>query len=295
MLQSNTRVFKSGLPALAALCALSVTQAWAEDAPADPVLRAVQVAGSGPILDPFSPVWDQAKPANVALAPQMVALPNDATPAVQTMEVRAVHNGQYLAVHFRWADPSKDDVLRTDVFGDQVALQLPIATAAEDMPSPMMGHPGGRVNIMQWRAAFQHDLDAGPPTIHELYPNAVIDFYPDQVLRATDASDYSGALGVDNPIARATLSPVLDQMAEGWGSLTVKPDQQADGRGVWRDGAWNVVITTPMATSSRNAPRLAPGIETVAAFAVWEGGHREVGSRKAWSSWVPLLLVRGQP
>jgi len=35
---------------------------------------------------------------------------------------------------------------------------------------------------------------------------------------------------------------------------------------------------------------LSPGDETVAAFAVWEGGHREVGARKAWSDWVPLTL-----
>lgn len=35
---------------------------------------------------------------------------------------------------------------------------------------------------------------------------------------------------------------------------------------------------------------LAPGDETLAAFAVWEGGAREVGSRKAWSDWVKLKL-----
>jgi hypothetical protein len=156
----------------------------------------------------------------------------------------------------------------------------------------MMGHPGGRVNIMQWRAAFQRDIDHGAPTIKDLYPNAWTDIYPDEVLGAADARPYSGALGLENPISRGRATPVLDQMAEGWGSMTVKPDQHALGSGVWREGAWRVVITRPMVSDDLNAPRLTPGDRTVAAFAVWEGGHREVGSRKAWSPWVPLVIAR---
>lgn len=277
----------------AILAALLAPSAWAEPATeVDPVLTAALMEGVGPILEPLSPAWERATPVNVALLPQEVALPHGGSPAVSSLEVRAAHNGQYLALRLRWRDLSKNDLLRTDEFGDQVAVQLPIAPIADGVPSPMMGHPGGRVNILQWRAAFQRDLDHGEPRIEDLYPNAVIDMYPEHVLRATDARPYSGAQGMDNPVSRANLSPVLDQMAEGWGTMTVKPDQQADGRGVWRDGAWHVVITTPLATASRNAPRLAPGMETMAAFAVWEGGSREVGSRKSWSAWVPLVLQR---
>lgn len=81
-------------------------------------------------------------------------------------------------------------------------------------------------------------------------------------------------------------------MAEGWGSMTVKPDQHALGFGVWKAGGWRVVITRPMVSDDVNAPRLRPGDRTVAAFAVWEGGHNEVGARKAWSAWIPLLIAR---
>jgi DMSO reductase family type II enzyme heme b subunit len=156
----------------------------------------------------------------------------------------------------------------------------------------MMGNPGGRVNIMQWRAAFQRDLDYAAPTVRELYPHAWADVYPDEVLSATDARPYAGALGVENPISRGRASPVLDQMAEGWGTMTVKPDQHALGGGMWKDGRWRVVITRPMVSDDLNAPALTPGLATVAAFAVWEGGHREVGARKAWAPWVPLRIAR---
>ena len=267
--------------------------AWAASAvAADAVLVAPRVKGSGPILDVAAPFWKQARAVTVPLLPQTVAAPIHPDNAVKEIQVRAAHNGQWLALLLAWKDPTRDDRIVTDEFGDQVAVEFPIDGHPDRLPSPMMGNAGGRVNILQWRAAFQRDMEQGEPEVKALYPNAIVDLYPDYVLRATDARPYMGALGVDNPISRPTLSPVLDQMAEGWGTLTVKADQHADGRGVWRDGRWTVVITLPLATESQNSPRLAPGGRTVAAFAVWEGGKREVGARKAWSAWVPLQLAR---
>ncbi len=259
--------------------------AWAQA-----TLTAVRVPGRGPIDDPLAAVWQRAVAVRIPMLPQTVALPHHPQPAVRELTVRALHNGAWIAFLIQWKDPTRSDRVVLDNFGDQVAVQLPVDTRAAP-PSPMMGNPGGRVNIMQWRAAFQRDLDQGPPTVRDLYPNAWADVYPDEVLSATDARPYTGALGVENPISRGRLSPVLDQMAEGWGSMTVKPDQHALGKGVWRGGLWRVVITRPMVSDDVNAPRLAPGDRTVVAFAVWEGGHREVGPRKAWSSWTPLRIA----
>jgi hypothetical protein len=46
-----------------------------------------------------------------------------------------------------------------------------------------------------------------------------------------------------------------------------------------------------MISDDVNAPRLLPGDRAVVAFAVWEGGHREVGARKAWALWTPLVIA----
>jgi hypothetical protein len=254
-------------------------------------LTVARVKGSGPITDPAAAVWRQARPVKVAMLPQTVTPPNHVEPAVKALTVRAVHNGGWIAFLMEWPDTSRSEVVVIDNFGDQVAVELPVDIHATP-PSPMMGNPGGRVNIMQWRAAFQRDIDTGPPTVRGLYPNAWADVYPDEVLSASDARPYSGALGVENPISRGVASPVLDQMAEGWGTMTVKPDQHALGKGVWTKGVWRVVITRPMSSDDDNAPRLAAGDTTVAAFAVWDGGHREVGARKAWAPWVPLVIQR---
>jgi hypothetical protein len=271
--------------------ALAVVLAWAGSASAQAPLTVARVSGAGPIADPSAPLWRLARPVKVAVLPQTVALPNHPEPAIKELAVRAAHNGGWIAFLIEWKDATLSDRVVLDNFGDQVAVELPVDVKA-DPPSPMMGNPGGRVNIMQWRAAFQHDLDQGPPTVRALYPNSWADVYPDEVLGAADARPYSGALGIENPISRGRATPVLDQMAEGWGTMTVKPDQHALGKGVWKAGVWRVVITRPMVSDDLNAPRLLPGIRTLIAFAVWDGGNREVGARKAWASWVPLVIQR---
>lgn len=233
-----------------------------------------------------------------------MANPQNANPAVKELNVRAAHNGQWFAILIDWTDPSKSDRIVVDQFGDQVAVEIPVKYKPGEFPNPMMGGPGERMNIMQWRAAFQSDVDntaqkpdaqRNGPEIAELYPNSHVDVYPDEVLRATDASAYTGAVGLDNPVSRPKRSAVLEQMAEGFGTLTAMPEQHADGRGVWADGRWRVVITHPLTAGNGNAPALLPGDQTLAAFAVWEGGAKEVGSRKAWSNWVQLTFDPVKP
>lgn len=289
------------LATAAACLALNLSHGAAAQEPAL-TLGAIRNS-AGPILDLEAPFWKNAPSVKVPMQPQVIANPQNATPAVAELDVRGVHNGQWYAVLIEWADPSRSDRIVVDQFGDQVAVQMPVAYKPGDVPNPMMGGPGERMNIVQWRAAFQHDVDASDtaeggrngPRIAELYPNAHVDVYPDEVLRATDARAYTGAVGLDNPVSRPKKSAVIEQMAEGFGSLTAMPEQHADGRGTWADGKWRVIITHPLAAGDANAPLLKPGDQTLAAFAVWEGGAQEVGSRKAWSNWVQLTFGSVKP
>jgi hypothetical protein len=277
------------MPRLATVLTLAVLLAATAAAEAQTSIVVARIDGVGPITDPLAAHWKRARRVHVAMLPQTVTLPHNDHPAVTQISVSAVHNGGWIAFLLEWKDPAPSNKIILDNFGDQVAVQLPV-DAGGPAPSPMMGNAGGRVNIMQWRAAFQRDLDYAAPTVKDLYPYAWTDVYPDEVLGAADARPYSGALGLENPISRGRATPVLDQMAEGWGSMTVKPDQHAVGSGVWNGGVWHVVISRPMVSDDLNAPRLRPGDRTVVAFAVWEGGQREVGARKAWSAWVPLVI-----
>lgn len=259
---------------------------------AQTALQAGRVPAGTPLLDPDAAVWEQAPAVQVTLLPQTMTLPMHFAPAVRGLSVRAAHDGTVLALRLEWQDASKSDRLVVGEFGDQVAVEFPHQFKKDALPSPMMGNPGGRVEVWQWRAAFQADLERGRPLdTKDLYPNAHVDVYPDQVLQATDARPYLGAVGVDNLITRGTRTSVLEQVAEGWGTLTIQPDdQQADGKGAWRDGVWRVVMTHPLDGGPADV-RFAPGGETAAAFAVWDGGNREVGPRKAWAPWVAVQLA----
>ncbi|MCZ7626075.1 MAG: hypothetical protein C3F12_12385 [Candidatus Methylomirabilota bacterium] len=256
------------------------------------LLQAVRVKGQGHLADLQAGFWKQAPAVKVTLLPQVFVPPTNPNASVTALNVKAVHNGQWLAILLEWKDPTKNDRIVPDTFADQAAVELPVHYRKDTLPSPMMGSRGGAVVIWQWRAAFQRDVDRGEPTVRDLYPNTLVDIYPDQVLRAIDVQPYTGALGLDNPISRHKQSPVLDQIAEGWGTMTVHSDQKADGKGEWRDGVWRVVITHPLVGANENQPRLSPGNETAIAFAVWDGGNHEVGSRKSWSDWIPLRLAK---
>jgi DMSO reductase family type II enzyme heme b subunit len=107
-----------------------------------------------------------------------------------------------------------------------------------------------------------------------------------------EAFDSATTIHANGPRAAEAFVPVDCASLPERALETVKPDQHALGKGVWKDGVWRVVITRPMVSDDLNAPRLVEGLRTVVSFAVWEGEHREVGARKAWAPWAPLLISR---
>ncbi len=250
-------------------------------------------AGTGPVLDPGAALWQQAPELSIALQAQMIATPVNPEPAVTALNVRAVHDGLWITFHLRWDDPTKSDVVDLNRFGDQVAVELPVkAYDANNPPNPMMGDADQPVSIMQWRAVLQRDQEQGEPKLSDIYPNAHIDLYTADLLKPEEARAYTGSVGLGNPVSRVGKSPVLDQMAAGFGSLTIKPEQRVGAKGIWADGHWTVVLARPLKADGDFDPKLAPGDNSVAAFAVWDGGKDETGSRKAWSDWVPLSLEK---
>src|SRR5690606_14269954 len=97
------------------------------------------------------------------------------------------------------------------------------------------------------------------------------------------------ALVANNPMARrGRTSPVEDLSAMGFGSLTSQAEQTASGRGVFERG-WHVILSTPLA-GGEHKTALRPGLTTSIAFAIWDGGAGNRGSRKQWSNWTELEL-----
>jgi DMSO reductase family type II enzyme heme b subunit len=263
-----------------------------DKAPAPPPVIVVARHAHGTALDdPDARFWRNTPEYRIPIMPQNIAKPMHMQPAVTEVRVRAAHDGDMIAVRLDWADDSESLETAADRFGDQVAIQFPAGLGAP--PSPTMGHPGGAVEILQWRAVLQREVTHGPPQITDLYPNATYDVYPDVVLEGEKLAPYTGGRAANNPVSQPRLlSPVVSHFAEGFGTLTAAPAQIARGRGVWRDGRWHVVVTRRFASGGEHGPAgMRPGTRTVIGFAVWEGGNKEVGSRKGWAPWIQFQIA----
>jgi hypothetical protein len=284
----------------------SVSLAWAQSAVTVHYINVPD--GAFPAHDPLSPLWLRAPVTRVAQLPQNVTTPHLEVPSVAWIDVRALHNGAQVAFLLRWPDTTRNASIDVDRFSDAVAIELPLNAAA--LPSFMMGHTGGRVHIIHWKAIWQEDLDRGYQDVKSLHPNFWVDLYffaeagltlfaegelprfpAAQSFKSPEALAQMSGAYVRNPVSILDRRvPVEEAMAEGFGTFTSQPRQDADGRGVWAADQWHVVISRPMVTEDSLDAQFSAGQESFIALAVWDGGQHNVGARKHYAPWVKLVF-----
>ena len=255
-----------------------------------PVTR---IDGGLPLEDPQAAVWSATPAVSVAVQVQNETMPMLDQATVSSVDVQALTDGRQIAWRVSWADPTADYFLDTDRFCDAVAIQFPLIANA----TYKMGDRDFPVQIMQWKAIWQKDIDEGFQDVQDLHPNYWADLYwfaegkfPFRVPEAfqrTESRDYFVAYRAGNPMADLDRQqPIQELIAEGFGTLTNQPQQAAVGGGVWRDGRWSVVFGRPLTTTDGSDYQFEPGKRDVVAFAVWNGGAENVSGRKQYSQWV---------
>lgn len=239
-------------------------------------------------LDPEDRTWTRLAKWPVPMLLQNLATPFAPELVVPEISVRALHNGEQIAFHIEWEDAGEDAIDAMARFRDAVAVQLPVDPAAS--AAVTMGATNQPVHIMQWRAAWQADVDLGRRGVKDAFPNMYHDAPPEALMGEEAARQFYPAVVAGNPMARRDrTSPVDDLIAVGFGSLTTHEAQTANGRGVFTGKGWRVVITTPLQPGA-DKTQLSPGITTSIAFAVWNGGSGNRGARKQWANWSPLEI-----
>ena len=232
-------------------------------------LDVLKISGEIP-LNPEAPLWngpEGPKKISLELGPQMITNPKWPDPSVKKVSLSAVSNGTDIAFLLEWEDATQDNTYgHSDRFTDQAAVMFPLKPAAE-APLITMGSENQVVNIWQWKAAWQKDLSSGKNNNPRRQDN----------LSATGTS-------VPQPDRE---SPVEDLNAEGFSTLTIQDEQDVQGRGVWRDNRWRVMLRRPL-TVSDNADAQFDG-PTQMAVAVWNGANKERNGQKGIIGWI---LVR---
>lgn len=257
-------------------------------------LVAARVDADVSVPDPGAAYWSGAPSGLVKLMAQPIVTPRPEVVTTDDVAVQAVHDGTSLAVRLRWKDTELSEAGRLGELSDAVALQFPLY-GDKPLPPVMMGATGHPVHIFHWRAQYQRDAERGKPEIDDLYPHVSVDMYPMDFKDAQGGSKeeremFNPGIALGNPQS-FHKSGVDEIIAEGFSTSAVQTGHGSAGKGVWADGWWTVVISRPLVVEGGSA--LVPENDNALAFAVWQGGKAEVGSRKSLTmAWTPLKVLR---
>lgn len=260
-------------------------------------------------LDPLSPAWAKSRATRVPLRTLWIR-----AKTVEQVTVSSLHNGKQIAFLLEWDDIVVDqEVLRSEDFRDAAAIQFPLRSDAlhrsgDAEPSFTMGEKGAPVNIWHWKADWEADLQRYRD-IQDRYTGMAADLYvfnrgappgsptTAQVRVPTSSHDptYLAGWGAGNPLSTPTRpSSVEDLNAIGFGTLTSQPreDQNVQGKGVWKEGKWRVVIVREMRSKSDRDAQFTAGQSLPVAFAVWDGAEGDRDGQKAVSIWQRLQIEK---
>lgn len=259
-----------------------------------------------PAKDPASIVWSRAKSIKIDLLPQQMALPMLDKVAVPWAELQAIHNGSLVAFRLKWPDATRDANVDVNRFTDSAAIMFPLDPSKP--ASFTMGNPGGKVHIIHWKALWQEDIDKGFQDVKALHPYYWVDLYffaeePLPLFAEGEFPQHPAAKSFKTPEALAQLPgayvrnpvsmlvrevPMEEAMAEGFGTFTSQPRQNATGRGLWHDGQWMAVFARPMVTDDLHDAQFTPGKDSFISIAIWDGAKDNVGARKQYSPWTKI-------
>jgi DMSO reductase family type II enzyme heme b subunit len=250
--------------------------------------------------EPDAAYWQDATPAMAPVLPQNIATPSKLTPGTPLIEARAVHNGEWIAFRIEWTDATQNERVNKDEYTDAVAMALPVA--AKGATSPFMGGSGTPMEILHWKAIWQHDVEHGYADITATHANTAVVRYHGSttsvthplpvVLEQAEARLANPAINYGNPVSQINRTNPAEQLAAvGFtGTLTTQQHQDIRAWGRYADGKWAVVFARPLRTGDAQDKELEAGMDHELNFAVWDGAAGDIGSRKSYSMLVPLHL-----
>lgn len=248
--------------------------------------------------DPQDRRWDEVEPVFIPLTPLWWR-----EERVDGVWVRAVHNGERMAIQLEWEDATEDSsTVAPQSFSDGAALEF------SDAPSPpifTMGSKDSPVTLWHWKASWQKEVNSWED-IETKYPHTATDFYQaqtDYVFGSpfesrdfkTQQHDplYLTGHGVGNPLSDPGRKQAAEEgRAAGIGSFTtMRPvSDQVDAIGSYQEGRWRVVFVRELEVTDPDRIAFRPGIPVSIAFAVWDGSQGDRNGQKMVSFWNEMIV-----
>jgi len=267
-----------------------------ESVPVEADLTRIPLESAKEDLKKWDAMWSKAPEETISLLSQPMAIPKSAETFTPQLKVKSIHNDSWIAFRLSWKDIDRSEAGKLGEFSDGVALQFPAKNS--DVPPPVfMGAKGFPVHIFHWRAQYQVDKERGLRTMRDIYPNMNPDMYPMEFkdeghlegLTDDKREVFSHGRAAGNPQSYAKKG-VDEVFAEGFGTSSVIQNVESLAHGYWdKKNGWTVIISRPL--KRENGSTLEIGKSNIVAFAVWQGGKKEVGSRKSVTmTWVPFQM-----
>ena len=247
---------------------------------------------------PDAGVWRDAPGVNLHMMPLWW---RDDRPEILT--VKALHDGQELALQLMWADETHDHTaIRAQDFRDAASV---LFSPEADPPFFGMGEKGRFVNLWMWKSERQADLEPTFQDIDKVYPNLGIDSYPNlersaleqptrHALTLESDPDFITGWGAGNIVSDPRRkSAAEDLSAQGFGTLKARPtsDQTVQAKGVYDLGTYRVVFRRAFRGSGNNTVDLWSGRTVSIAFAVWNGSAGDRDGKKSVTIWQDLVII----
>jgi hypothetical protein len=139
-----------------------------------------------------------------------------------------------------------------------------------------MGDANNPVVIWQWAADFDANAE-GKSRFSERYPHSEgVWIFPQDLAVRREVRRWRGT------------DPVIEYIAKGFGTLTLRSGRRVAGASDYRRGRWSVVLRRDLAVENPEDATFLPGLTTPLILAVWNGAKEEVNGRKAVTyAWIP--------
>lgn len=212
--------------------------------------------------------WEDVERFYVPLVGQIVLKPRWFSPRVKNVWVRALHDGEDLAMLVSWSDPSRSPSPAWAGFAAQVQ---------EAMEPKGEGEPWAPGAPDQLVVQFPQQLQTGMQRPYFLQGDPRRPAYLWQWR--------SDPEGVSELVARGM----------GTGVERDGPTRVSAVSG-WSQGEWRVLLRRSLATADTAGElQLRTGQAVPVAFQAWDGDNAEAGNRAAVSSWYFLALEEATP
>lgn len=220
--------------------------------------------------------WDGQAKQDIELVYQIMVLPwprTERKSPVSHVRVSAFHNKKEIYFYLEWPDATEDVTVGIGKFSDAGALMFPMDPKAESS-SLMMGFLH-KANIWHWKASRDREYWLKERVRSEAYADFLYPFEEEELFVVSKEQ---------------VPSAVSDLLAVRVGTVTAKPTQAVQGRGIYAGGVWKTVFKRSIEAEDPETDAQFDPKANLCAFAVWDGSSGDRGGRKSISDWVELEM-----